>query len=126
MELPCGFGGLCHAVGHARMLLPIDRDTTQFLEENTEWEEEPFLLHEEVALHAASTNIQLSYQEVPVAGVRSQADNKLIGMVLRYFGSPSQMFVQVPITKTFPHDYELIWSRISPISALYFSLRSLK
>jgi hypothetical protein len=29
-------------------------------------------------------------------------------MVLRYFGSPSQMFVKVPVTETLPHDYELI------------------
>jgi len=43
--------------------------------------------------------IKLTDEEIPVAGVWSQADDKLVGMVLRYFSGPSHTFEQQPITE---------------------------
>ena len=90
MEGLCRLCCLSHTVGHTGMLLSDHRDATQALEQDAEGEEEPLFLHQEVALHTLGTGLELSEAEVPVGGVWSQADNKLIGMVL---SGPSQMLI---------------------------------
>ena len=84
---------LGHTVGHAGLLLTDHGNAPQPLEEDAEGEEEPLFLHQEIALHALGTRIELPEDKVPVAGMGSQADNILIGMILRDFRGPSQMFV---------------------------------
>jgi hypothetical protein len=66
----------------------------QSLEDRTERPEEPLFLHQEVTLEAFRTAIELSEEEVPVAGMGSQTDNILVGVSLRYLGGPPHTFVK--------------------------------
>ena len=75
------------------MPLTDDGDTAQSLEQDAKGEEEPFLLHQKVALHASGTGIKLSEDEVPVAGVGCQTDDILVGMVLRNLYGPSPALI---------------------------------
>ena len=91
-----GLGSLCclsHTIGHAGFLLTDHGDATQSLEQDAEGEEEPFLLHQKIALHASGTGIELSKDEVPVAGVGSQTDDVFVGMILRNICGPSPALI---------------------------------
>jgi hypothetical protein len=85
-------------------LLAKNGNAAQTSEDGSEGPEEPFFLHEEITLHTMGTNIELPDEEIPVAGVRSQAENTLLGQLFRYFISKPHVFVQEPVTKSFPHD----------------------
>ena len=93
MERLCRLCSLSHTISHAGVLLTDDGNTAQSFEQDAEGEEEPLLLHQEIALHASGTSIKLAENEIPIGGVWSQADNKLIRMILSYLCGPSPMFI---------------------------------
>ena len=84
---------LFHRVCHARLLLSEHWDAAQVTKDGAEGPEEPLFLHQEITLDTFSTHIQLSEDEIPVAGMWCQADNVLVGMVFCYFSRPSHSFV---------------------------------
>lgn len=86
-------GCLSHTIGHAGFLLTDHGDATQSLEQDAEGEEKPLLFHQEIALHASCTGIELSEDEVPVAGMGRQTDNILVGMVLCDLCGPSPALI---------------------------------
>lgn len=86
-------GSLGKIIGHARMLASPHWHTAQLPEDGTQRPEEPLLLHQEVALDALSSGEEQAYDEIPVAGVGSQANDKLLGMAYGYILLPSQVFV---------------------------------
>lgn len=58
-------------VGHAGVLAAPYRYAAHLAEDRPQRPEKPFLLHEEVALHALGMLKELPQEEVPVAGMRS-------------------------------------------------------
>ena len=89
MEGGCLLSCLCQAVGHAGVLGAVDGDAAHLLEYAAQGPKEPFLLHEEIALHAFGAHVELANEKVPVAGVWSQADNVFVGMGLCHHFPPS-------------------------------------
>ena len=75
------------------MLASPYRHTAQLPEDGPQRPEEPLLLHQEVALDALSSGEEQAYDEIPVAGVGSQANDELLGMAYGYILLPSQVFV---------------------------------
>jgi len=96
-------GCLGQSVGQAIVLLPHHGYAAQTPEDGSERPEEPLALHQEVAAHALGGIVELPQHEVPVAGVGSQTDNILVGMLLCHFSGPSHLFVQQPIAELFQH-----------------------
>ena len=90
-------GLLCQVVGHAGVLAAPYGDAAHVAEDRTEGPEEPFLLHQEVALHAFGVGIELPQQKIPVASVWSQADNVFLRVSHCNFFGPPQVFVQYPL-----------------------------
>ena len=75
------------------MLASPHRYASHLSEDRSQRPEEPFLLHQEVALDVLSSGVELSYQEVPVAGVWCKTDDVLLGKVDGYFLLPSHSLV---------------------------------
>ena len=65
-------------VGHAGVLAAPYGNAPHLAEDRSQGPEEPFLLHEEVALHALGVSVELTEEEVPVAGVWCEADDELL------------------------------------------------
>ena len=89
-------GFLSQVVGHAGVLASPYRYSSHLAEDGSQWPEEPFLLHQEVALDSFGMSVELSDEEVPVAGMWSKTDNILLGMGYGNLLGPSQALIEYP------------------------------
>ena len=93
VEFIYAFGSLSQIIRHAGVLRAEYGDAAHLTEDRSQGPEEPLLFHQEVASHASCPDVELSYQEVPVAGVWCQTDDILVGVLLRYIGCPPHVFI---------------------------------
>ena len=86
-------GSIRQVVGHTRVLGSPHGYAAQSAKDWTERPEELLLLHEESALDAFGTRIELTYYKVPIGGVRGKADDIFVGMRLRDVYLPSHTLI---------------------------------
>ena len=85
------------------MLLSVDGNAPKSLEDGSKRPEEPFFLHEEMALDTVGATIEKPDDEIPVAGMRSQTDDVFVGMFFGNLGRPSHSFIQQVVANFPPH-----------------------
>ena len=71
--------GIHDRLREVAMLATIHGNATQAAQQIAHREEEPGILHQETRLHAHRVYAQLTENEIPVAGVRRNDDNALVG-----------------------------------------------
>ena len=76
-------------VGHARMLASPYGDAAHLAEDRSQGPKEPLLLHQEVALGAFGVRLGLTEYQIPVAGMRCQANDVFLGNIHRYLLAPT-------------------------------------
>ena len=89
-------GFFSQVVGHAGVLASPYRYSSHLAEYGSQWPEEPFFLHQEIALNAFCVSVELSEKKIPVAGVWGKTDDIFLGMGYGYLLGPSQAFIEYP------------------------------
>ena len=74
------------------VLAAVDGDAAQPLEQIAHGEEEPGVLHQETSLHAHRVDGQFAEDEIPVAGVRRDDDDALVGHRQVNLEGPTRLF----------------------------------